>query len=114
MSPKTYFIAWQDPQARAWFPIGRLTHAGGQFRFAYTKGAEEAVQKAGFHPLQSFPGLREIYVSDSLFPLFLNRLPNSSRPDFSDYMQWLNVPEDADDPLVVLSRSGGRRVTDTL
>lgn len=113
MKPKTYFVAWQAPRERAWFPIGRLTRESGLFRFAYTNGAEQAEQSAGFRPLRAFPDLRGVYLSDSLFPPFSNRLPSSSRPDFKEYIHWLNMTGDADDPLVVLSNGGGQRMTDS-
>lgn len=109
----TYFIAWQDPEGRAWFPIGRVTRENGQFHFVYTKGAEEANRSAGFQALRSFPDFHEAYVSDSLFPLLSNRLPSPSRPDFTEYMSWLDLPHDTRDPLVILSRSGGKRTTDS-
>ena len=109
----TYFIAWQDPEGRAWFPIGRVTREDGRFHFVYTKGAEKANTGAGFQALRSFPDFHAAYVSDSLFPLLSNRLPSSSRPDLTEYMSWLDLPEDTQDPLVILSRSGGKRTTDS-
>lgn len=109
----TYFIAWQSPGNRGWYPIGRLTRENGKFRFVYTKGAQRARLKAGFRPLESFPDLEAAYVSEALFPLLSNRLPNRSRPDFSDYLRWLDLPKETDDPLVILSRSGGKRTTDS-
>lgn len=36
-----------------------------------------------------------------------------SRPDYQDYIQWLNIPEERDDPIAILARSGGRKATDT-
>jgi hypothetical protein len=35
--------------------------------------------------------LRKHYVSEILFPLFSNRLLDSSRPEYPDYVQWLGV-----------------------
>jgi hypothetical protein len=48
-----------------------------------------------------------------LFPLFTNRLLSRSRPDYEQYVQWLNVPLDQDDPIALLARNGGRRATDS-
>jgi hypothetical protein len=111
---KTLFLAWQDPQSRAWFPVGRLTHDGSKYQFVYTKAAQKAQADCGFQPLRTFPELEATYESDTLFPLFSNRLLSRSRPDYQDFVSWLNVPGHEDDPVVLLARSGGRRATDEL
>src|SRR5947209_4726112 len=108
------FLAWQDPESRRWYPVGRLETLNGLYSFTYTKGAELARSDAQFKPLMSFPELHTIYVSERLFPLFANRLLSPTRPEYSDYLQWLSIPENARDPVAILYRSGGRRVTDTL
>jgi hypothetical protein len=109
---KTLFLAWQDPTTPAWFPIGRLTFDGTQYTFVYTQGAEEAQDQCDFNLVYSFPELNRVYTSAELFPLFSNRVMRRSRPDYKDYIQWLNIPENEDDPIAILSRSGGRKVTD--
>ncbi|MEH2456180.1 hypothetical protein [Nostoc sp.] len=109
---KTLFLAWQDPKIRAWFPIGRLTYDGTKYYFVYTHGATEAQVKYGFQLLLSFPDLNKVYTSVELFPLFYNRLMQRSRPDYKNYIQSLNIPEGEDYPVTILSRSGGRKVTD--
>jgi len=111
---KTLFVAWQDPDSRRWFPIGQLTADGTRYYFSYTEGAREAQQIGGFCPLPSFPDLNVVYESDSLFPLFSNRVLSPSRPEYSEFAQWLNVPQSEDDPIMLLARSGGRRAADTL
>ena len=111
---KSLFLAWQDPHSRGWYPVGRLTFDGTTYRFMYTQGARQAQQKGGFQPLSSFPILDEVYDSHELFPLFSNRVPSPSRPDYKEYVEWLNVPVDADDPVALLARSGGQRATDSL
>ncbi|WP_066384762.1 HIRAN domain-containing protein, partial [Anabaena sp. CA = ATCC 33047] len=109
---KTLFLAWQDPKSRGWFPIGRLTFDGNEYQYLYTKGALEARTKYQFQPLLSFPDLNKVYKSAELFPLFSNRLMRRSRPDYKNYIECLNIPEGEDDPVAILSRSGGRKVTD--
>jgi hypothetical protein len=81
------------------------------YTFAYTKGAEEARQQARFQPLESFPDLLTVYVSEQLFPLFSNRLLPQSRPEYQEFLEWLSVPSSERDPVVILARSGGRKVT---
>ncbi|GAB4180097.1 MAG: HIRAN domain-containing protein [Coleofasciculaceae cyanobacterium] len=111
---KTLFLAWQDPISRLWFPIGRLTNDGAKYQFVYTQGVKEAQEKCSFEPLPSFPRLDEVYASTELFPVFSNRLMPRSRPDYSKFIEWLNIPADEADPIVMLARSGGQRETDTL
>ncbi|MBE9198508.1 MULTISPECIES: HIRAN domain-containing protein [unclassified Nodularia (in: cyanobacteria)] len=109
---KRLFLAWQDPNTRAWFPIGRLNFDGKQYQFVYTQGALAAQAQYGFPGLLSFPDLNKVYTSMELFPLFCNRLKRHSRPDYKNYIEWLNIPEGEDDPISILSRSGGRKATD--
>lgn len=111
---KTLFLAWQNPVSDAWFPIGRLFFDGKRYQFVYTQGVIAAQQECGFQLLPSFPDLDKVYESPELFPLFANRLLRRSRPDYTDFMQWLNLPIDEDNPIAILARSGGQRVTDNL
>ncbi len=113
-TPKILFLAWLDPISRYWFPIGRLTFDEGVYQFVYTQGVKEAEEKCAFKPLSSFPRLDEIYTSTQLFPVFANRLMSRSRPDYSSFIEWLNIPNDKNDPIAILARSGGERETDTL
>lgn len=110
---KALFLAWQDPKSRFWFPIGRLTFDGKYYQFVYTHGVQAAQAKCGFQVLHSFPELTKVYTSIELFPLFFNRLMRPSRPDYKNYVEWLNIPQHEDDPIAILARSGGRKATDT-
>lgn len=84
------------------------------YYFTYLQGAIQAQETANFQPLWSFPDLYHCYSSIELFPLFANRLLRPSRPDYQDFVQWLNIPEQQDDPIALLARSGGKRKTDSL
>jgi hypothetical protein len=106
----TLYLAWRQPERR-WWSVGRLTRQGSEYVFQYTKGAVEAAE-AGFRPLLSFPDLSTPYISSELFPLFANRVPPFSRPDYGDFVQWLDLEPEDRDPLVLLARSGGQRETD--
>ncbi|MBU7581324.1 MAG: DNA-binding protein [Nostoc sp. TH1S01] len=109
---KILFLAWQDPKSRAWFPIGRLKFDGMQYHFVYTYGAKEAHENFGFQLLYSFPELNKVYASVELFPLFFNRVMRRSRPDYQNYVEWLNIPKGEDEPIAILARNGGHNVTD--
>ena len=108
------YLAWQDSASRSWFPIGVLRCSHSEYHFAYLQGVHAARQH-GFAPLPSFSRLDRKYRSRELFPLFANRLLNRSRPDYHLYLGWLNFPkEEQPEPLELLARSGGARVTDQL
>lgn len=117
---KTLFVAWKDTQnTRGWFPVGRLDAdvAGNLYRFCYVRGALDAKKECGFSPFDSFPEFPQEYVAGELFPFFANRLQNSSRPSFREYLRRLDLEphsEDAFDPIEVLGVSEGRRATDSL
>ena len=113
MSTRTLFLAWQDKPSKAWYPVGRLD-AGVEescYRFRYIGGAKQAQEEVGFLPLIDFPDLDGDYQSAELFPLFRNRVMNPARPDFLEYLQRLDLTEEAD-PIEILSTNGGHRVTD--
>ena len=115
MTAKTLFLAWQDKRlTREWFPIGRLDVQTERpaYRFRYTRGAKRAGEAAGFEALLDFPGMNRAYESSDLFPLFRNRVMWPRRPDFSEYLRMLDLPETAE-PVEILSVSGGYRMTDT-
>ncbi len=113
MSTKSLFLAWQDKgHTRQWFPVGLLNAENSLYRFRYTKGAVRARKEVQFPLLIDFPRLKEEYRSSELFPLFQNRVMRPERPDFADYMESLDLPEQAD-PIEILSVDGGYRLTDT-
>ena len=117
---KTLFLAWQSPekskQPRSWFPVGRLDAVveSHLYEFGYTRGALKAQHEAGFAPLFAFPDLNRTYKSSTLFPLFQNRVLSEKRPDFQEYLQWLDLDHRPADPISILAISGGERVTDNL
>jgi hypothetical protein len=109
---RTLFLAWQDPDERSWYTVGRLDQKNGTYVFRYTQGAEEAMGQ-GFNPIVSFPDLRRTYESDEIFPLFANQVLSRNRPEFDDFVEWLSIPKDEADPIAILARTGDQ-VTDTL
>jgi hypothetical protein len=109
---RTLFLAWQDPDKRRWFTVGRLDQTNGTYLFRYTKGAEEARQR-GFTPIVSFPNLHATYESEDIFPLFANQVLPRNRPEFDDFVEWLSIPKDEADPVAILARAG-EQVADTL
>jgi len=113
MKARKLFLAWQDPLTRRWFPVGKLLSENGTYAFEYVKGALAAQEQAGFEAIAGFPDLDARYESAGLFPLFSNRVLPRSRPEYKSVLDWLNIGANENEPLAILSRSGGRRATDT-
>jgi len=104
------FLAWRNPKTRTWTPIGILEYKNDLYYFQYTKGAEDK----DFQTLGQMTDLRQTYTSDSLFPIFKNRLLAKSRPEYGDYLDWLDINDNETNDLLELARSGGIRATDDL
>ena len=111
---KALFVAWRSggDDAGVWGPVGRLDYDGEVFRFCYTRGAR---MLPGF---RSFPGmgdLNRVYDSDTLFPLFANRLLPASRPEYEAFLCWGGFdPGSPPDPIAILGVTGGERATDSI
>lgn len=105
------YVAWRDPENRSWFPVGRLSFDGQVYRFVYTKGARQSPRFVPFGQMDDFSVMYESY---ELFPLFANRVLSKKRPEYHDFLQWVDIPAGQDDPLTLLARTGGIRETDSL
>jgi len=111
MAANELYLAWEDPIDHKWLPVGRLTiDENSIYRFVYTKGAQSS---RNFVPLVRMGKFDEVYTSDTLFPLFSNRLLLNSRPESRNYMEWLDIKENECDPLTMLAITEGIRGTDT-
>jgi len=105
------YVVWQDPVDRCWYPVGRLTRGNGGYSFAYTRGSKRSPR---FIPFGRMTDLETVYESRELFPLFANRLLSKERPEYRDFLNWLNLSETEEDALAQLGRTGGTRETDSL
>lgn len=110
MEMKILYLAWQDPDCRSWYPIGRLSAEHGEYRFVYTKGVEAAQNFALFSGMKD---RKSVYWSRELFPVFANRLLAKTRPEYKDFLNWLNLRACDDDPFLMFARTGGYRETDS-
>jgi hypothetical protein len=108
---KILYLVWQDPHSRQWIPVGKLSAEDGIYRFVYTKGA---ALSRNFIPFGFMQDLHEVYRSRDLFPLFADRLISRKRPEYRDFLRWLDLIEEEADPLVLLARTEGVRETDSL
>ncbi|MEA3387289.1 MAG: hypothetical protein U9Q66_02675, partial [Patescibacteria group bacterium] len=102
-------LAWRNPESRQWIPIGNLEYKNEMYYFNYTNGVKDNTFQA-FGKMDDF---RKTYSSKSLFPIFKNRLLAKSRPEYEDFLNWLDINNN-DNELIELSRSRGIRATDNL
>lgn len=108
---KTLFVVWQDPEERNWHPVARLDEENGSYIFRYTRGA---TLSKNFRPFGRLKDLEKIYRSNELYPFFKNRIMQRNRPEFRDYVHWLDLDFENLNPMEILSRTGGERRTDKL
>ncbi len=107
---RNLYVAWQDGGTREWIPVALLSEAVGGYSLRYTRGARRC---SGFIGLGRMTDLGKIYYSQGLFPFFQNRVISRSRPEYKSYLSWLGLTNVTDDPLSVLSVTGGLRATDS-
>lgn len=113
-------VAWRKQSNQRWFIIGFLQREleennQCQYFFYYAKGVCQALDN-GFTPLfgeKNISELKKEYFSDTLFPVFSNRLMTKSRPEYPQYKEWLEL-EDENNPLIELAKNNGVRATDSL
>jgi hypothetical protein len=104
------YVAWQDDGTREWIPVALLSESVGGYSLRYTRGARRC---SGFIGLGRMSDLGKIYYSQTLFPFFQNRVVSKSRPEYKSYLSWLGLTNVTEDPLSVLSVTGGLRATDS-
>ena len=102
------FVSWKNPNQQR-VPIGHLEFKEGYYSFQYTKGA----LRDNFRPFDGMKHIDRVYESKELFPFFKNRLLQKSRPEYQDYLRWLNIKEEQLHPMQELSLTGGLRATDS-
>ena len=112
------FVAWQDLHSRRFYPVGRLAESPDPYSDTiyecfYSEGALEAAA-VGFVPFASFPVWDQRYLSSVLFPMFDNRVLSSRRRDYPEFLRLIGLDSTPVGAMQILSRSGGRRATDTL
>ena len=103
LKTKELLVSRQDPESRRYSCVGILSHDGRVFRFVYDDAATRAL-----------PGLPlgRVHESDSLFPIFAERVMDSHRPERAETLEQLGLGAEAE-PLEVLAVSGGGRTGDT-
>jgi hypothetical protein len=107
------FVAWQCPGDRAIYPVARLLHRADEprYEFAYVRGVDDAVRR-GFRPFYGL-NINAVLRSGQLPAFLANRLMSPERPDYQQHIERLGL-DDSPEPLSILSRSEGTKITDNL
>lgn len=104
------YLIWKDPTSRRNYTVGQLTK-NSQYEFSYGQEIDEAIKK-GFELLIPFEDIDKIYKSDTLFPTFSSRLPDSKRRGIKGILAKYDLKEF--DEYRLLKRSGARLPIDSL
>lgn len=88
----TLTVTRPHPTTRIRHAVAELTFDGRTYTFRYLPAAAE---QPGFRPILGFPDLFDSYVSDTLFPLFAQRVLSPTRPDYAAFMASWWLPETA-------------------
>lgn len=108
---KRLLVIWQDNKTRLRHIIGELTK-GSCFMFQYNKENFQKLRSLDFNVLTAFPDWDKTYFSDTLFSVFLSRLPDKRRSDINNILR--NYDLESYDEFDLLKKSGGRLPTDSL
>lgn len=103
-------LVTRQDDTRLYRSIGFLGFEDGEYTFQYLK---DFVESEWFSPLPGMTDVRKRYSSSQLFPLFAERVISARRPDRTESLKALGLPTEAA-PFEVLTRTGGRRVGDTI
>lgn len=95
-------VSRQDPKTRRFTRVGSLTFDGTRYTFEYESQADR--------PLPGLP-LGRVHRSETLFPIFAERVIDPHRPERPATLEQLGLPHDAS-PFQVLAVSGGGRTGD--
>ena len=115
----TLFVSWRSPSTRSIHPVGRLKFVADpkyyeyHYEYRYIRSARRAA-KEGFTPFPDFPKLENVYRDKELFPMFSNRSMSDNRPGFASFLEALGLSAESANPMAILARTGGRRVTDQI
>lgn len=108
---KELWVIWRDSFAHQRYKIAFLIKENDNYIFKYNKDELKEAQEVGFKYFPGFDDLTEIYKSPSLFPNIATRLPNKTRPDYLEILNYYNLEKESDD-FTILTATRGRNITD--
>lgn len=110
------WLIWQDEESRKKYHVGTLSKNNDKYRFEYSnrqkfRGLGEAL-KNGYSYLFPFKDMNGTYESKNMFPTFIKRLPNNSRPDYANLLDRFGLNENASD-MEILKITKGKTGVDS-
>lgn len=113
---KALYMGWTDtslqPLEPCWIPIYKITWDNKQNNFyaSYTQGFEDNIDRLKGLIINPNCGYKRVWHLKGLEPLVLNRIPK--RLDSMKLYDCLGIPEQKNNAIAYLSRSGGKRNLD--
>ncbi len=86
--------------------VGKLEKKENTFHFSYDHSYLKATHILSVGP--EFPLTRQNFLSQELFPSFLDRLPDPDNPAYRDYCSAAGISTEINDPIVLLATIGKR------
>lgn len=110
------WLIWKDENSNKKYHVGTLSKNYDTYQFEYSnkdkfRGLGEALDN-GYSYLFPFKDLDKTYVSKNLFPTFMKRLPNRSRPDYVNLLERFGLKENATD-MEILKITKGKTGVDS-
>ena len=107
------YLSWRQGPGKGRHIVGVLKrNATEGVRFSYISKEVEKAKKDGFTPYTEFPDLDKIYT-DNVIEIFGQRITQSDRSDFSDFLQFWEVdPKYKDDKFYLLAHTQGLNPAD--
>ena len=108
---KEMWLIWKDSASRRRYKIGILTYDGSKYTFKYVNPELNDATKVGFKYFPGFGDVHKTYESNLLFANILTRLPNKSRPDYLEILNFYNLEINSTN-FDILKATKGRLLTD--
>jgi hypothetical protein len=112
------YLGWQDPHSELWLPIGKMTwnHDRSEYYFAYTYGMKQSIEVSLVQKGELYGELDRLYhqqISKGVNLYFKPRMPLSRPDDAKEELAYFGLSTESVNPILYISRSGGRRVGDS-
>jgi hypothetical protein len=108
------YVGWQSSATRVWHTVGKLSFSDERdmYQFQYTNGLRDCESEFPYFSGMDNPNIT--YYSKELFAFAKNRLLSKKRPEYKEFMSWLDSSSESLSALEELAFSGGVKGTDAL
>lgn len=105
------WLVWKQPNSRKRYVVGELTYDQKKYTFKYLKEYLEEAKENGFYNFPGFDDLEKEYECEELFQNILSRLPNKTRPDYLEILNFYDL-DSTSTKMEILKNTRGRLLTD--